>query len=132
MNFVLYQPEDGRIVSVGWAATEAQAQLQATGGTAILIDATGLDTTHYVLDGAIAERPALSLPPVTLAAGGAAQVVSPPLPAGTIVTIGGGPAAMSAQGEVVHQPAAPGLVRFDIEPPWPWQPAVLTIFVQEA
>lgn len=130
MNFVVYEPASGRIVSAGFAANEEQAAMQAAAGLAVLVGAYGLDTTHYVQDGAVAERPAIALVPVSLPIGGHAVPVSPPLPPGSVATTGGGPALMSEAGELLHSPTAAGVWTYDISPPWPWQPGTITVIVE--
>lgn len=130
MNFIVYEPASGRIVSLGFAANEGQAAMQAGPGLGVLVGGYGLDTTHYVQDGAVAERPAIALVTVSLPIGEQPVSVSPPLPAGSAATTGGGPALMNDAGEVLHIPTSAGAWTYEISPPWPWQPGTITVIVE--
>ncbi len=132
MNFVLYQPESGG--SCLWAGPRPNSRrsFRRPAGWRILIDATGLDTTHYVVDGAIMERLRRWRCRRDVGRWGRGAGGKPAAASRDHRDLGGGPAAMNEQSEVLHQPDTPGLIRFDISPPVAWQPAVLTIIVQEA
>ena len=132
-DFVVYEPDSGRITRSGYASTPAGAALQAQAGEALVEGVCVSDAESYVLviDGvaSIAERPALLVCPVALPISTTPEPITPPLPPGTHVRVLGGPAAFSGAGEALHLPTEPGAWLYDITPPFPWRATRVAVTV---
>lgn len=142
MIFFATYDRTGRIHATGGTTTPNIAAMQARVGLSIYTAASlcGLDDeTGWIENAAdddapkvLSARPTVNIPSrVTLSVGVDPMVVSPPLPAGTQVTVNGVPAALSANGEIVHTPAEAGTWVYGIAPPFPHRAAEpLTVIVE--
>lgn len=95
---------DGRVLKSGKAPSEAAARLQ---GEHVIVGVQGHDVTQYVIDGALADRPAI--PDFNS------------VPAGTRVFVDDADHGLCNDGVVEIATDIPGTYRVRLEPPFPHQ-----------
>lgn len=124
MIAVTFHDADGRIMQTGRLlhADECDATVAASDALAGWAEGTWGAGKHYVVDGAVIERPQTGLPSAHTVSQGKDWTV-PNVPDGTRVYVDGEDLGATDPLGLTLSFSAPGVWRVDLAPPWPWQPA---------
>jgi hypothetical protein len=87
--------------------------------------------THYIVNGRPALRPTIDVADMEIEVGSKVHHATGPVPAGCRLTVNGQDLGEMPQHGATFTPDAPGVFRFEIFPPWPYRPAIMTIVVRE-
>lgn len=108
VQFTVFSPTSGQILRSGRAPSVAHAMAQPEQSEDVLIGVRGSDTTQYVLDGALADRP--TIPDLNT------------IPPSTQVTINGTSHGVCDDGFLELETDIPGTYTVRLDPPFPYQP----------